>query len=142
MNIRLLFAFIYIIVDLIYVFTSKSVYDNVVINIQGSPIPTGVSRIFSALAAWTCMAIGWYYLTTSYVQTLIMTGLSPFRAGAFAGFINGLVVIGTFNFTVRAMFTNYSAKIMIRDLCWGVGWVTLLTIIYSLVNSRTSMTNV
>ena len=138
MNIRLLFAIIYIIVDLVYVFTSKTVYDNVVINIQGSPMPFGISRIISAILAWTCMSVGWYYLTASYVNTLISSGVSPLRAGAFAGFINGLAVIGTFNFTTRAMFTNYDAKIMIRDLCWGVGWVTFLTIIYSLVISRIS----
>jgi uncharacterized membrane protein len=136
MNYRLLFAFLYIIVDLIYVYTSKSVYDNAVTNIQGSPMPTGLSRIIAAMIAWTCMALGWYYLTASYVNTLIASGVSPLRAGAFAGFINGLAVIGTFNFTVHAMFTNYGAKIMIRDLMWGIGWVTLLTIMYAIIVSR------
>jgi len=136
MNYRLLFAFIYIIVDLIYVYTSKSVYDKVATNIQGSPMPTGPTRIIAAVAAWTCMALGWYYLTTSYVNTLIASGISPIKAGAFAGFINGLAVIGTFNLTAHAMFANYNGAIMLRDMIWGIGWVTLLTIIYTVIISR------
>ena len=136
MNIRLLFAFIYIIVDLIYVYVSKSVYDNAVIKIQGSPMPNGPSRIIAAIAAWTCMAIGWYFLTASYVNTLIQSGISPIKAGLFAGFINGLAVIGTFNLTAHAMFKNYDVKIMIRDMIWGIGWVTLMTMLYSLIEFR------
>jgi hypothetical protein len=132
MDKRLLFAFIYIFVDLIYVYSSKLVYDLAVINIQGSPMPMGVSRIVAAVAAWTCMALGWYFLTTTAVEKLMKNGMSALKAGAFAGFINGLAVIGTFNLTLHAMFANYGATIMIRDMLWGIGWVTLLTIIYSL----------
>ena len=136
MNWRLFFAVLYIVVDLVYVFLSKGVYDAAVTAVQGSPMPTGTSRIIAAVGAWTCMAVGWYFLTTALVAKWVATGMSAAAAGALAGFINGIVVIGTFNLTLHAMFANYGAKIMSRDMLWGIGWVTILTTIYSIVNYK------
>jgi len=132
MNKRLLFAVIYIVTDLIYVYLSKGVYDLAVTNIQGTPMPMGGSRIIAAVAAWTCMALGWYFLTTAAVEKFIKNGMARWKAGALAGFINGLAVIGTFNLTSHAMYTNYGSTIIIRDMMWGIGWVTLLTILYTI----------
>jgi len=136
MNWRLFFAVLYIVIDLVYVSFSKGVYDAAVKNIQGSPMPTGTTRIIAAVGAWTCMAVGWYFLTTTLVAKWIAAGMSAATAGALAGFINGIVVIGTFNLTLHAMFVNYGAKIMSRDMLWGIGWVTVLTTIYSVVNYK------
>jgi uncharacterized membrane protein len=136
MNWRLFFAVLYIVIDLVYVSLSKSVYDAAVKGIQGSPMPTGTARIIAAVGAWTCMAVGWYFLTTTLVAKWVNAGMSAAAAGALAGFINGLVVIGTFNLTLHAMFANYGAAIMTRDMLWGIGWVTVLTTIYSVVNYK------
>ena len=136
MNWRLFFAVLYIVIDLVYVSLSKSVYDAAVKGIQGSPMPTGTTRIIAAVGAWTCMAVGWYFLTTALVDKWVTAGMSAAAAGALAGFINGLVVIGTFNLTLHAMFANYGAAIMTRDMLWGIGWVTVLTTIYSVVNYK------
>jgi uncharacterized membrane protein len=133
---RILFAILYIVIDLIYVFLSKGIYDAAVTSVQGSPMPRGGSRILAAVGAWTCMAVGWYFLTTALVAKWVATGMSAAAAGALAGFINGIVVIGTFNLTLHAMFVNYGAKIMTRDMLWGIGWVTVLTTIYSVVNYK------
>jgi len=131
MNLRLLFTILYILIDLIYVYTSKSVYDGAVTKIQGAPMPMGGTRILAAVGAWVCMAVGWYFLTTALVSQFIAQGMSRMKAGALAGFINGLAVIGTFNLTSHAMYTNYGGAIMTRDMLWGIGWVTVLTIIYA-----------
>jgi len=136
MNYRIIFAVIYILIDLLYVYLSKGVYDNAVAAVQGGPMPTGITRIIAAVGAWTCMAVGWYFLTTSLVDKWVSSGMSPLRAGALAGFINGIVVIGTFNLTLHAMFIKYGAAIMTRDMLWGIGWVTVLTIIYSIINYK------
>jgi uncharacterized membrane protein len=135
-QLRILFAVLYIVIDLIYVYLSKSVYDKAVTSVQGSPMPSGTTRIIAAVGAWACMAVGWYFLTTALVEKRVASGMSPLSAGALAGFINGLVVIGTFNLTLHAMFVNYGAAIMTRDMLWGIGWVTVLTIIYSVVNYK------
>jgi uncharacterized membrane protein len=136
MNWRLFFAVLYIVVDLVYVSLSKGVYDAAVTAVQGSPMPTGTSRIIAAVGAWTCMAVGWYFLTTTLVAKWVASEMSAAAAGALAGFINGIVVIGTFNLTLHAMFANYGAAIMTRDMLWGIGWVTVLTTIYSVVNYK------
>lgn len=127
-KLRLLFVTIYIVVDIIYVYLSKPVYDKTVISIQGAPMPI---RLLSALSAWTCMALGWYFLTTSLVAKWKANGMSSIIAGLLAGLTTGFAIIGTFNFTSRAMFNNYDIPLMIRDMIWGVGWITTLTIIYS-----------
>ena len=130
MDKRILFVIIYILGDLFYVYISKSVYDKAVMKIQGSGMPS--SRIVSAVAAWSCMGLGWYFLTTAAIEKLIKNGMSPLQAGGFAGFINGLAVIGTFNLTAHAMFMNYDWSIMTRDMLWGISWVTIVSILYSL----------
>ena len=135
-TLRLLLVIIYILVDIIYVYFSKNVYDAVVISIQGSSMPISISRVISAVSAWTCMALGWYFLTTSLVDKWLSLGLNPYKVGLMAGLINGLLVIGTFNFTNYAMFTNYTISLMIRDMLWGIGWVTLITIIYAVLYNK------
>ena len=130
-QLRVFFAVLYIVIDIVYVYFSKNVYDEAVIRIQGNPMPVGPTRIIAAMSAWICMSIGWYFLTTTLADKWIASGMSPIAAGAAAGFINGLVVIGTFNLTLHGMFTNYGSTIMTRDMIWGIGWVTVLTILYS-----------
>ena len=135
-TIRLILVIVYILIDIIYVYFSKNVYDSVVIGIQGLSMPYDISRVISAVSAWTCMALGWYFLTTSLVEKWLSLGLNPYKVGLLAGLINGLVVIGTFNFTNYAMFTNYTVSLMIRDMSWGIGWVTIITIIYAVLYNK------
>ena len=135
-TIRLILVIVYILIDIIYVYFSKNVYDSVVIGIQGLSMPYDISRVISAVSAWTCMALGWYFLTTSLVEKWLSLGLNSYKVGLLAGLINGLVVIGTFNFTNYAMFTNYTVSLMIRDMSWGIGWVTIITIIYAVLYNK------
>jgi uncharacterized membrane protein len=129
MDKRILFVIIYIIVDIMYVYISKNRYDKTVINIQNASMP---NRYIIALNAWICMAIGWYFLTTALLDKFIRNGMSPISAGALSGFITGLTIYGTFNFTIRAMFINYDIPLLIRDMIWGTSWLSIITIIYSI----------
>jgi uncharacterized membrane protein len=132
MNTKLLFACIYIIVDLTYVYISRGVYNDAVKLIQGNAgFPTGTTRLIAACSAWICMAIGWYFLTTRLVAEWSLM-MHPVLAGFLAGLVNGFVVIGTFNLTLHAMFEKWQGAIMIRDMIWGIGWVTIVTMLYSL----------
>jgi uncharacterized membrane protein len=128
MQIALSFAFLYIVIDICYVTLSLGAYKGA---IGSFPSP---SRLWSAVLAWICMFVGWYFLVAPTAIALMPKyGL---LAGAFAGFIYGLAVYGTFNFTNAAMLQKWYGSIMIRDLIWGVGWVTLLTFMFTYVISR------
>ena len=129
-QVQVIFAIIYIVVDICYVALSKNVYDKTVVNIQGTHMPV---RILTAMSAWLCMAIAWFFITTTLVDIWKTKGYSPVSAALIAGFITGLTMYGTFNFTVRAMFINYDVPLMVRDMIWGIGWITTLTVIYSLM---------
>lgn len=129
---RLIFVAIYLILDIIYVGLSKNVYDKAVINIQGKPMS---SRIISALIAYGCMGLGWFYLAAPRAEKWSKT-MHPALAGFLAGLIYGLLVIGTFNFTLNAMFDKWSDGIMIRDLIWGISYSIFITIIYSIILSK------
>jgi uncharacterized membrane protein len=125
-KLRLLFTFIYLIVDIIYVGISKGVYDNATKMIQGRPMS---ARIPAALAAYACMALGWYVFAAQTAERWSLQ-MNPILAGFLAGLVYGLLVIGTFNLTLNAMFDKWSGNIMIRDMIWGIGWGTTVTIIY------------
>jgi hypothetical protein len=137
-RVRLAFALIYIIVDLVYVTYSRSVYDAVVQKIQGSPMTlSGTADYLAVLGAYICMALGWYFILTEIVKLWVKTSnLPPVLSGAFVGFIYGLATIGMFNLTTHAMFKNYDWKIVGRDMTWGIGWQTVLAAIYAVVISR------
>ena len=76
------------------------------------------------------MGLGWFFLAAPTAERWAKT-MHPAIAGLLAGLLYGILVIGTFNFTLNAMFDKWAGKIMIRDLMWGIGWGTLVTVIYS-----------
>lgn len=137
---RLCFAIAYIIVDSIYVISSKSVYDEVVKKIQGSSMVDvdGLGYV-AVFGAYICMAVSWYVLAGSAVKHWIAENPStpPYQIGLFIGFVLGLAIYGVFNFTSRLMFKDYDWKIVARDMGWGVSWATLLTALYAVYISRT-----
>ena len=131
---RYIFVAIYLVVDLIYVTLSKGTYDNAVKMIQGKSMPIP-ARFSSALAAYTCMVLGWFFLAAPTAERWSKT-MHPALAGFLAGLVYGLLVIGTFNFTLNAMLDNWSGYIFIRDLLWGISWSIIITTTYSIVLSK------
>lgn len=127
---RLVFAVVYILVDVVYVIASKPVYNAVVKSIQGSNM---VADYFAIFGAWLCMGLGWYVLAAGTAKTWTKTMMVPkYVAGALAGLVFGLATIGMFNFTVHAMFRNYDWSIVVRDMIWGIGWPTCLAAVYGI----------
>ena len=131
-KLRIAFTILYILVDLVYVYTSKSVYDEAVMRIQGTPMPT---RLMSALAAYACMAVGWYVFAAGTAKRWSLT-MAPVLAGALVGLLYGFLVIGTFNFTLHAMLNNYDMAIAGRDMMWGIGWSVVVTTLYAVSGRR------
>ena len=118
---RLLFTFIYIFNDILYVTLSKKEYNVATKKIQGKPI---TSRTHGAMMAWICMALGWYFLIAPIIET------STYTKTLFVSFIYGLAIFGTFNFTLYAMFEKWTGYIMIRDLIWGLSSSIFISVLY------------
>ena len=121
MHLRALFVVVYLVVDIAYVFLSSSVYKRAAARISSDIFPYRPAAI---VMAWASMATGWYFLAAPLVEK------EPSRA-ALIGLAFGVVVIGTFNFTLSSMFTNWTGAIMYRDLVWGIGWATASLALYA-----------
>lgn len=128
-----LFVAIYLIVDIIYVTLSLPVYQNVIKTIQGHY--TKRKQPFGLLAgalAYSIMGIAWLFFipqATKYLQAQYR--LQRVAAGMIAGFMLGLAIYGVFNFTNYAMFDNWAGTILIRDLIWGISWLTVVSGAYA-----------
>jgi len=131
---KIIFVVIYLAIDLLYVVYSQSVYNQAVLSIAHQPMP-GSLRPVSILGAYTCMALGWalFALPTAERWSVF---LSKPLAGLIAGALYGLVIIGTFNFTLNLMFLEWSGAIMLRDLLWGISWSSLSVGLYMLFYSK------
>lgn len=124
---RIAFITVYILVDIVYVMLARGTYMNVVRKIQKGPTQFTPARVVAAIAAYTCMAIGWWFL----VAPAIERGNGVY-AGLLPGFVYGLTLYGVFNFTNYAMFDKYTPRILAQDLMWGIGWVTVLSVAYGI----------
>ncbi len=121
---RLIATIVYIICDFIYVYISKDVYGNAVSKIQKSPMKP---RALSSLIAYLCIAVGWFFLIAPQLEKN-PTILNGFLYGLFFS----VAVYGTFNFTMNAMFDNWSNRIFYRDLLWGTSFPIIFTLLYTI----------
>lgn len=130
--IPLVFAIVYIAVDILYVLLSRDVYMDVVKTIQkGEHTSFDNTRIIAALGAYTLMAVGWLILVAPAVTVSMHKGSSPLWSGFVPGFTFGIVLYGVFNFTNYVMFQNYTYRIVIQDMLWGSLWVTCVSIAFA-----------
>ncbi len=125
---RLTGALLYLIVDIAYVLSSKSYYGNVVKKIQGSFMFVPNERLWAAAMSYLALITGWVLLVAPYVEQESVT----LPQSALYGFIYGFAVYGVFNGTNHVMFRNYDASVVLRDMAWGVSWLTLFTLLYKL----------
>lgn len=132
MDPRIPFAFLYLAVDLVYVATSKSVYEGVARRIQGTGFPSfTTTRILAAVLAYFALVFGWYVFATRLAQDL-KHAYPAWLAGGIAGAAYGFVVYAVFNGTLHAMFNMYDMTVFVRDLVWGTLWSAILTAMYAL----------
>lgn len=120
---NLLFASLYLIIDLTYIYLSSTTYNTVVQRISGKSMP-GLSKP----AAWIFFGVaygaligGWLFFVTPAVSLReILT-----RAVVYA-----CVTYGVFNGTMYCMFRDYDMKIAVRDMAWGLTCVILMSVLY------------
>jgi uncharacterized membrane protein len=129
---RILFAVLYLVVDIVYVAIASPIYMQVVKAIQQKETPFNVYRGIAALAAYLCMALGFVILVAPAIERLLASGMCASRAGIAIGFTFGLVLYGVFNFTNYAMFADYTPWILLQDMLWGVTWATTASVLYAM----------
>lgn len=129
MDITVLFAFIYLAVDIAYVVFSNKFYDGIVKQVQGKNItPFTGSRTAAAIASYILLVGGWLF----FVAPAVKKGRLSVWSAALTGFMYGLVVYGIFNTTLHVMFDGYGLTAVARDWIWGTSWATVVTVLYAL----------
>lgn len=124
---RLFFAVFYIVIDVLYVFMSKGFYDAAVARITGDSKPSKNSKPFVipvAVLTYTIMAVGWYFIVAPIAET------GDVKKTVLYAVLVGLLMYGVFNGTLYALFENWTAYVAIRDLCWGLSWITTTSLLY------------
>lgn len=123
---RLVFAIIYLAVDIIYVLGARNVYFDMVKGIQYKDTKLNMTHALAAIGAYVLLALGWVVL----VATRIEGSKRPVTDGMYFGFVYGLVVYGVFNLTNYVMFQNYKTTVLIQDMLWGTTCATILSLAY------------
>ena len=139
MNIRIYYTLAILVIDFIYVYMSRHTYGKVFASIQHGTVHMSTQRLFvSILGAYSCMALGWYYLVATKIEQLVgnpksNTVIENFLKGAWCGFLYAALVYGVYDFTQFATLGDWSGYIMYRDLAWGFASSIILSGIYAVV---------
>lgn len=135
-RLSLLFAAIYLVVDVAYVSASRAYYGAVAGRISKSPDgfpPFTASRAAAAIMSYAALTIAWLAFvplaTRAWAPTLAGC---PTMAALLAGFLLAFAIYGVFNGTLYVMFADYDASVVRRDMLWGLTWMTLLSGAYGL----------
>lgn len=123
---RVVFAIVYLIIDIIYVFLTRNMYFNMVKDIQNKETKLNVTHGIAAVGAYVLLVLGWVVL----VATRIEISKQPIIDGLYLGAVYGAVVYGVFNFTNYVMFQNYKTRVLIQDMLWGTTCATILSVAY------------
>ena len=103
------------VIDIIYLFITKSLTGKVIKSVQGSPVKL---RKFPSFVVYLILAYVLYYFILSrdanYLEALIL----------------GSSIYGVFNFTNLAIFKKWSWTLALIDTLWGGTLLVLTTIIY------------
>lgn len=103
------------VIDIIYLFITKSLTGKVIKSVQGSPVKL---RKFPSFVVYLILAYVLYYFILSrdanYLEALIL----------------GSSIYGVFNFTNLAIFKKWSWTLALVDTLWGGTLLVLTTIIY------------
>jgi len=122
-----IFVVTYIVVDLIYVASSRGFYERRIRAIQAGQkgFSTKPDILPVALLTYVFMGIGWWWLVAAQVHPDTSVAKTVGIALAFA-----LIVHGVFNGTVYVMFDGWDKIAALRDLVWGFIWIPTVTLAY------------
>lgn len=131
---RYLFVAVYVLVDVFYVIISKPVYMRTVSAITNDKTP--VFDMASGITVYVIMAIAWLFFVPTMTTALQQKHrISRTLAAGIVGALLGITIYGVFNFTNRAMFEKWSTQMIVRDLLWGISWLTIISAVYGYVTA-------
>ena len=125
LTIRWLVVLLYLVVDIGYVFLSRTYYESHVRKIQNKGYSTKAGVYVSAVLAYVFLAVGWWILVAERLNKQ-MTIYELLRITL----SYSLVIFGVFNTTLYVMFDAWDARIAIRDTVWGISSITLTSLLY------------
>jgi len=91
-------------------------YNSMVLSIQSKSL---VPNISAAIAAYCLMIFGLCWFVMRHIDS-DADKIEKIRQSFLYGGLFGLMVYGIYNFTAAAVFKNWSYKILIMDIIWGV----------------------
>ena len=117
MLVSLIFIFILLImVDSVYLFLIKDLFQNQIIKIQKKPIQI---NYIAAFLCYVFLSLGIYYFTNKSI---------------FKAFLLGIIIYGVYETTTKALLHNWEWKIVIIDTLWGGILFALVTFIKNRLN--------
>ena len=82
-------------------------------------------KYISSFISYLILGIVWYYLIGTYI-TKEKTLIEVLQRAL----LMALAIHGVFNTTLFVMFDNWDIYITIRDILWGVFWISLSAVLY------------
>lgn len=104
-------------------------YTRMVSSIQSKPIVLNKS---AAIAAYCLMIFGLCWFVMKNIDTDDKLKEKAKKSFLYGGLF-GLMVYGIYNFTAAAVFTNWSSKILVMDIIWGIIVYSVASLIGSVV---------
>jgi len=132
---KFIFVATYLLVDLVYIYLSRSIYVATTNRIQGNNSGFA-ARPLGALLAYVSLIVGWVLLAVPWIESRIrseakISVVTALGYGLAGGLLYGLTVYGVFNGTLYAMFRGYDIGIVVRDLAWGLTSASILSVAYA-----------
>lgn len=110
-----------VLLDTIYLYTTKSIMETQIKNVQGSPVKL---NILSAILCYITILLGLYYF--------IWREHKPVKDA----FLLGMFVNGVFEFTNMAIFKDWTPFVVVLDILWGGVLFALTTFIFYYAEKR------
>ena len=105
-NMRVLFTIfiVLLLIDSVFLYTLKSMFNKQIIEIQGSPIAI---NIHAAIICYVFLVFGLYYFIVRE------------KKGIFESFLLGLIIYGVYETTTLTLLKKWHYKTAIIDTLWG-----------------------
>lgn len=111
-----------LVIDIIWVTSTRSMYANTVKKIQGSSMQLNQ----------TAAVIAYLFVGIAFIGIVVpsLEKCNDFATAAWTGALAGIVIYGIFNATNKAMFSNYDTVTAIIDTMWGTTLFAVTSMLY------------
>ena len=121
-GLRWAFVLAYLGVDILYVVASRTFYAE---RLPGRRFPTKPDIWAVALLTYAMMGLGWWFLVAAQIRSD-----TPYLRVWWMAVVFAFIVHGVFNGTVYAMLESWDWSAMLRDITWGLVWISTVSLVY------------